>query len=83
MEEYVGRRETEMYESVRFLFNDFYPETPMTCTWDFQNGFSIAEIGEIVWIVSEWWYPPNYEFSVHFPYFLKNVLPLRNKAVLT
>jgi len=48
MEEYVGRRETEMYESVRFLFNDFYPETPMTCTWDFQNGFSIAEIGEIV-----------------------------------
>jgi len=40
-----GVEKLECVKVLRFLFNDFYPET---CTWDFQNGFAMTDVGEIV-----------------------------------
>jgi hypothetical protein len=43
-----GVEKLECIEVFRLLFNDFYPETPITCTWYFQNGFRMTEVDEIV-----------------------------------
>ena len=48
-----GVEKLECIKVYMFLFNEFYPETPITFTWYFQNGFSMTEVGEIVGIVSE------------------------------
>jgi len=43
-----GVEKLKFIKVLGFIFNQFYPETPITLTWNFQNGFPMTEAGEIV-----------------------------------